>query len=96
MPLTSITFDTPKTSSVETVHVTGTVAANNTGGYVRVAVTVTNTSTSRNDAYYTTATFGAKATEYQFHQTFDLAISPRRLSADTVKVKYNFSYTAKE
>lgn len=88
----SVNFDTPKTSSQKTVQVLFTVPGDSTQGYIRMRVTVTNS--SRNTVYYRTISVAPTATAYQLHGTYNVAISPKSISTDTVTATYSFTYTA--
>ncbi|WP_297422302.1 hypothetical protein [Clostridium sp.] len=87
----TVDFDTPKPSSVRSVQVLGTVPGNNTQGYVRIKVTVTNP--SRSDIYYQTISIAPTSTQYVFHGTYNVAIVPK-FTSGTVTPSYAFSFTA--
>lgn len=89
----SVNFDTPKTSSLRTIQVTNfTVPNNNTQGYIRMKVTVTNA--TRNNIYYRTVSIPATSTTYSLHGTYNVAVSPKALATDTVTASYAISFTA--
>jgi len=88
----AIDFDTPQTSSKYPVAVTGTVPNNSNQGYVRITVTVTNA--TRDDVFYRTVSIPPTVIGYAFHNTYNLAIAPRKLSTDTATEGFNFSFTA--
>lgn len=87
----TVDFDTPETSSVRSIQVLGTVPGNKTQGYVRIKVTVTNS--TRNDIYYRTIPIAPTSTQYIFHGTYNVAIVPKYTSG-SVNPSYAFSFTA--
>lgn len=88
----TLDFDTPKSSSMRSIRVLGTVPDDYTQGYARIKVTVTNS--TRNNVYYRTIPIDPTGTEYAFHGTYNVAISPKTTDGDTVSATYAFSFTA--
>lgn len=88
----TINFDTPKSSSITTVRVIGTVPGDKTQGYVRIKVTASNT--VRHDIYYKTIPITPTSSTYQFTGTYDVAIVPKLAGTLIPSAGYAFSFTA--
>lgn len=90
---TTVSFDSPKSSTAYPIQTTGTVAANSTV-HVMIKLAVTNTgSHPRSDSYYkendyTNATF----TDTAVTATFSMAITPKLFGTDTVQASAAWSY----
>lgn len=92
----NVDFDTPKTSSRTDVQISNfTVPGDNTQGYVRIKLTVTNTAASpRGDIYYRTISIPPTGTAYSFHGTYNIAVVPKALLTDSITPTYAISFTA--
>lgn len=90
----NIDFDSPQSSSTKSVNVIGTVPANSPPGYVRITVNITSPG-GRDQYYYRTIPISASITGGSFHNTYNVAISPRILSTHTATSNYSFSFTNK-
>lgn len=89
----NIDFDSPQSSSTKSVNVVGTVPKNSPQGYVRITVNVT--SPTRDQYYYRSISISPSVSGGSFHNTYNVAISPRILSTHTATSNYSFSFTNK-
>ena len=91
---TSISFDSPQSSTFYNVQTTGTVAAHSTA-HVMILLDVTNTSVAhpRSNSYYREVDFANTTfTDTAFHGTYALAIVPKLYGTDTVQATAAWSY----
>lgn len=93
---TTLSFDTPKSSTPRPVAVTGTVAAGSVG-YLTIRLNVTNANTaSRNRSFYQVRTYdnSGSGTSLAINSSYTLSIVPKLLGSDTVgSVAAGWSYT---
>ena len=92
---TTLNFDTPKTSTLRSVAVTGTIARNSIA-YLTIKLNITNSPTAaRNRSFYRLLTITNTSVTAQLVSTsYTLSIVPKLLGSDTVgAVEAAWSYT---
>lgn len=89
-----IDFDTPKSSSIRIVNVSGTVPVW-AKGVLSVYLHVTGTSPTRDDKFVREVDLSnASSVPFHYTGTYNMAIVPKLHGLDTVTASWGFSQTA--